>query len=84
VVQKANRGDEARDLLTKLLATSKQVLGPDHNVTKEVVSALKQVVDDEDSDCSVPQCLRDDNVDEISSNNDDNNDDNDDGCEENV
>jgi hypothetical protein len=34
-LRNANRGDEARDLLTKLLAVSKQVLGPDHNTTKE-------------------------------------------------
>jgi hypothetical protein len=33
---KANRNAEARDLLTKLLATSKQVLGPDHNTTKDM------------------------------------------------
>jgi hypothetical protein len=39
----ANRGDEAMDLLTKLLATSKQVFGPDHNITKEVASALESV-----------------------------------------
>jgi len=32
----ANRRDEARDLITKLLATSKQVLGPHHSTTKEV------------------------------------------------
>jgi hypothetical protein len=36
----ANRGDEARDLLTKLLATSKQILGSDHNITKSVESML--------------------------------------------
>jgi hypothetical protein len=41
---KANRGDEARELLTKLLATSKQVLGPHHNTTKEVESVLKEVI----------------------------------------
>ena len=29
-----NRGDDARELLTKLLVTSKQVLGPDNNTTK--------------------------------------------------
>jgi len=34
----ANRGDEARELLTKLLITSKQVLGPHHNTTKEVAA----------------------------------------------
>ena len=39
----ANRGDEAMDLLTKLLATSKQVFGPDHNIAKEVASALESV-----------------------------------------
>lgn len=32
----ANRGDEARELLKKLLATSKQVLGPRHNLTEWV------------------------------------------------
>ena len=36
----ANRGDEARQLLTKLLATSKQVLGPNHNLTKSIESIL--------------------------------------------
>jgi hypothetical protein len=41
-LQKANRGDEARELLIKLLATSKQVLGPHHNTTKEVVLALNK------------------------------------------
>ena len=40
-LQKANRGDEARELLTKLLATSKQVLGPHHNTTKEIESELE-------------------------------------------
>jgi hypothetical protein len=80
-LQEANRGDEARELLTKLLATSKQVFGSDHNTTKEVETALERVVDDDDSDSSVPQCLRDDNVDGISSNNDD---DNYDGWEENA
>ena len=39
-LQKVDRGDEARELLTKLLATSKQILGPDHNITKEVEAAL--------------------------------------------
>ena len=37
----ANRGVEARELLTKLLVSSKQVFGPDHNITKVIVSALK-------------------------------------------
>jgi hypothetical protein len=41
-LQKANRGDEARDLLTKLLATSKHVLGPHHNTTKKVEAALNK------------------------------------------
>jgi hypothetical protein len=36
----ANRGDDARELLMKLLATSNQVLGPHHNTTKDVESAL--------------------------------------------
>jgi hypothetical protein len=42
-LHKANRGDEARDLLTKLLAMSKQVLGPEHNITKDIASALKWI-----------------------------------------
>jgi hypothetical protein len=40
-LQRANRCDEARELLIKLLATSKQVLGPDHNVTKDIESTLQ-------------------------------------------
>jgi hypothetical protein len=39
-LQKANRKEEARELMTKLLATSKQVLGPHHNITKSVESML--------------------------------------------
>jgi tetratricopeptide (TPR) repeat protein len=39
-LQEANRREEARELLTKLLATSKQVLGPHHKITKEVKMAL--------------------------------------------
>jgi hypothetical protein len=42
-LQKANRREEAIELLTKLLVTSKQVLGPHHNTTKEVASALKWI-----------------------------------------
>jgi len=38
----ANRRDEARELLVKLLATSKQVLGPHHNTTMEVELALNR------------------------------------------
>jgi hypothetical protein len=40
-LQKASRGNESRELLIKLLATSKQGLGPHHNLTKEVESELK-------------------------------------------
>ena len=40
-----NRGGEARELLTKLLATSKQVLGPHHNITKEAESELEEVME---------------------------------------
>jgi hypothetical protein len=40
-LQKANRGDEARELLTKLLATSKQILGSHHNTTKKIESKLE-------------------------------------------
>jgi hypothetical protein len=43
-LQKSNRGDEARDLLTKLHATSKQVLGHHHNITKDIESKLKQII----------------------------------------
>jgi hypothetical protein len=39
-LRKASRWEEARELLTKLLATSKQVLGPHHNITKSVESML--------------------------------------------
>ena len=39
-LQKANRREEARELLMKLLATSKQVFGSDHKITKEVESML--------------------------------------------
>jgi hypothetical protein len=39
-LQKANRRDEAMELLTKLLATSKQVFGPHHITTKHVESML--------------------------------------------
>jgi hypothetical protein len=46
ILQKANRGDEARELLTKLIATSKQVLGPDHNITKD----LEQIDDNDKKD----------------------------------
>ena len=71
-LQEANRRKEARELLTKLLATSKQVLGSHHNVTKEVELDLEQFVDNEDSDNS-------DNVmdvdDDSSSTNDENDDD---------
>lgn len=44
-LQHANWGDEARELLTTLSATSKQeqAFGHHHNTTKEVTSALKQV-----------------------------------------
>jgi hypothetical protein len=38
----ANREDEARDLLTKSLAMSKQVLGLHHNTTKSVEAALEK------------------------------------------
>jgi hypothetical protein len=42
-LQIADRWEEARELLKKLLATSKQVLGPHHNTTKSVDNALKQI-----------------------------------------
>jgi hypothetical protein len=34
-----------RDLLTKLLVTSKRVLGPHHNITKEIESELEEVIE---------------------------------------
>jgi hypothetical protein len=43
-LRNANRGDEARDLLTKLLATSKQVLGSDHKTTKKVENKLYNTI----------------------------------------
>jgi len=42
-LQKANRKGEATELLTKLLSTSKRVLGPHHKITKEVESTLELV-----------------------------------------
>jgi hypothetical protein len=39
-LQKANRQEEARELLMKILATSKQVFGSDHNITKDIESEL--------------------------------------------
>jgi hypothetical protein len=39
-LRKANRQEEARELLMKLLATSKQVFGSNHNITKSVKSML--------------------------------------------
>jgi hypothetical protein len=39
-LQRNNRQEEARELLMKLLATSKQVFGSDHNITKSVKSML--------------------------------------------
>jgi hypothetical protein len=40
-LQRANRLEEARELLTKLLATSKQVLGTNHKTTKNIELSLK-------------------------------------------
>lgn len=37
-----NRRVEAREILTKLLATSTQVLSPHHNITKNIESSLHQ------------------------------------------
>jgi hypothetical protein len=44
-LHKAKRRGEAMELLTKLLATSKQVLGPHHNITKEVKMALDKIIE---------------------------------------
>jgi hypothetical protein len=41
-LQKSNRREEARELLMKLLATSKQVFGSDHKITKEVALVLNK------------------------------------------
>ena len=37
---KNNHREMASELLTKLLATSKQVLGPHHNITKRIESTV--------------------------------------------
>lgn len=47
-LRKANRGDEAIELLTKLLTTSIQVFGSDHNITKGSVWALNKVQNDDE------------------------------------
>jgi hypothetical protein len=39
-LKKANRREEAREPLMKLLATSKQVFGSDHNITKGIEATL--------------------------------------------
>ena len=44
-LRKANRETEARELLTKLFATSKQVFGSGHTITKEVESVLHEVIE---------------------------------------
>jgi hypothetical protein len=41
-LRKANRREEARELLMKLLATSKQILGHHHSITKDIESQLNQ------------------------------------------
>jgi hypothetical protein len=41
-LQDAHRGGEATEFLTKLLATSMRVLGPNHSTTKQVESVLKR------------------------------------------
>jgi hypothetical protein len=41
-LRKVNRAEEAKILLTMLLATSKQVFGPHHITTKEVELALQR------------------------------------------
>jgi hypothetical protein len=43
-LQKANHETEARELLMKLLATSKQVFGSDHNITKSIEKELTKVI----------------------------------------
>ena len=40
-----NRGDEAREFLTKLLSTSKQVFGSDHNITKGIEADEKMTIE---------------------------------------
>jgi hypothetical protein len=40
-LQISNRREEARELLMKLLATSKQVFGSDHNITKSVELCIR-------------------------------------------
>jgi hypothetical protein len=48
-LRKANRREEARDLLTKFLSTSKQVLGPHHNTTEAVGLALMVITEQMDN-----------------------------------
>jgi hypothetical protein len=43
-LQDADRGGEARELLAKLKATSKRVLGPNHSTTKDIESTLQRKV----------------------------------------
>jgi hypothetical protein len=44
-LRKASLRGDVRELLTKLLVTSKQVLGPHHNTTKKVESELTKIVE---------------------------------------
>jgi hypothetical protein len=44
-LRKASLGGDVRELLTKLLVTSKQVLGPHHNTTKKVESELTKIAE---------------------------------------
>jgi hypothetical protein len=46
----ANRGEEARELLIKLMATSKHVLGSHHNRTKEVELELQEYDEEDEED----------------------------------
>jgi hypothetical protein len=57
-LQKANRRGEARDLLIKLLSTSKQVFGPDHNTTKGIGLALAELMDDLDNEDEDEKMMR--------------------------
>jgi hypothetical protein len=49
-LQKAHRGGDSRALLTKLLATSKQVFGSNHNATKGIESTLQYYANKDNSD----------------------------------
>jgi mannose/fructose-specific phosphotransferase system component IIA len=51
-LDQAHRAKEACDLFTKILATSKQVFGHHHNLTKDIESALELANDFKRCNCT--------------------------------